>query len=317
MDGQTGALRVAQNLSFSVSHRHFSHLFPCWPLGLLNASDPRCMKAADQWYHAAMAGPWTTPSTSGDWCLWSMAVLSSLSTLMGRREESWSNLTAAAYRHVMPSMTPFGSALLSNSMCKRTRRSLLQLLSPVTFGWASTDGEGCNNENGNSEVGKQGPCGDPTGETPFAIASALQDSMLVTDRAAGHVRVFAGVPASAPPMSFHELLAEGGFLISAARKHGVTSFVHIRSTATGHSQLRIDPGLGPGGVAAQCDGSPCGDSALQHADGTVTVSFAAANTTALLLPAGGSAAAAVVKPAAPEAEYENWWGCKEGKSAGH
>ena len=55
---------------------------------------------------------------------------------------------------------------------------------------------------------------------------------------------------------------------------------------------------------------------LADADGTVTVSFAAANATALLLPAGGSAAAAVVKPAAPEAEYENWWGCKEGKSAG-
>ena len=125
VDGQTGALRVAQNLSFSVSHRHFSHLFPCWPLGLLNATDARCMKAADQWYLAAMKGPWATPTTSGDWCLWSMAVLSSLSTLMGRREESWSNLTSAAYRHVMPTMTPFGSALLSNSMCKRTRTLLV------------------------------------------------------------------------------------------------------------------------------------------------------------------------------------------------
>lgn len=45
-----------------------------------------------------------------------------------------------------------------------------------------------------------GPCGDPTGETPFAIASALQDAMLVTDRAAGVVRVFGGAPADAPRM---------------------------------------------------------------------------------------------------------------------
>ena len=43
-----------------------------------------------------------------------------------------------------------------------------------------------------------GPCGDPTGETPFAIASALQDAMLVTDRAGGMVRVFGGAPADAP-----------------------------------------------------------------------------------------------------------------------
>ena len=112
----TGGMMVARNLSFSVSHRHFSHLFPCFPLGLINATDPRCTRGADQWYTAAMKGPWATPTTTGDWCLWSMAVLSSLSTLMGRRVEAWSNLTATVHDTVMPQMLPFGSALLSNTM---------------------------------------------------------------------------------------------------------------------------------------------------------------------------------------------------------
>lgn len=116
VDSHTGALQVANNLSFSVSHRHFSHLFPCFPLGLINASDPRCTNAVDQWYGAAMHGPWTTPSAAGDWCLWSMSVLSSLSTLMGRQAEAWSNLTATVHSNVVPRMTPFGSALLSNTM---------------------------------------------------------------------------------------------------------------------------------------------------------------------------------------------------------
>ena len=144
VDGKTGGLQVATNLSFSVSHRHFSHLFPCFPLGLLNATDPRCVVAADQWYNAAMHGPWATPSTTGDWCLWSMAVLSSLSTLMDRRSEGWGNLTATVHSLVMPKMTPFGSALLANTMY----------------------GEGCSNSNhggGGSGSGNEGPCGDPTG----------------------------------------------------------------------------------------------------------------------------------------------------------
>ena len=190
----------------------------CFPLGLINATDPRCTHSADQWYNAAMHGPWATPATTGDWCLWSMAVLSSLSTLMGRRVEAWSNLTATVHDNVMPRMIPFGSALLSNTMY----------------------GEGCDNANGNSEVGKKGPCGDPTGETPFAIASALQDSMLVTDRAAGIVRVFAGVSltAGAPAMAFHNFRAEGGFLISGRHDGNATEFVHIRATAPG-GKLRI------------------------------------------------------------------------------
>jgi hypothetical protein len=90
-------------------------------------------------------------------------------------------------------------------------------------------------------VGKAGPCGDPTGETPFAIASALQDSMLVTDRAAGLVRVFAGVPlrAGAPAMAFHNLRAEGGFLVSGKHDGHSTEFVHIRATAAKAGKLRV------------------------------------------------------------------------------
>jgi hypothetical protein len=68
-----------------------------------------------------------------------MAVLSSLSTLMGRTEAAWSNLTATVHDNVFPEMTPFGSALTTNTMY----------------------GEGCSSKLGGS------PCADPTGEVCY------------------------------------------------------------------------------------------------------------------------------------------------------
>lgn len=211
-----------------------------------------------------------------------MAVLSSLNTLIGRRAESWSNLTATVAL-VMPKRTPFGSALLSNTMY----------------------GEGCE-----SSAPGTIPCGDPTGETPFAIASALQDTLLVTDRAAGTVRVFAGIPADGPDAVFHKLRAEGGFMVSARRQSGATAFVHVRAPATAPSSLRVSPGL-PAGFVVRC-GRGC-TSGAPHSDGTVSLAFAAPNATAMLLPPGGGNGA-VVSPVASDEAHENWWGSMDGRA---
>ena len=114
---------------------------------------------------------------------------------------------------------------------------------------------------------------------------------------------------------FHDLRAEGGFLVSGARENNRVEFVHVRSTvATGKSQLRLLPRMAPG-FRVLCNGVDSCNGTTRHADGSVTLSFFAANDTALLMPAG--ATQATVAPAASEEEYHNWWGCEEGRSAGH
>ena len=117
---------------------------------------------------------------------------------------------------------------------------------------------------------------------------------------------------------FHNLRAEGGFLVSGAWEHNSVEFVHVRSTLTaGKSQLRILPRLAPG-FRVLCNGAEsCNSSSSTryHADGSVTLGFVAANDTVLLLPA--NATQALVSPVSSEEHYHNWWGCEDGRSAGH
>ena len=69
----------------------------------------------------------------------------------------------------------------------------------------------------------------PVIETPLAGAEALQDMLLQSwgDR----IRVFPAVPEEWQDAAFHQLRAEGGFLISAVRKEGMTSFIRVKSLA--------------------------------------------------------------------------------------
>lgn len=69
----------------------------------------------------------------------------------------------------------------------------------------------------------------PVIETPLAGAEALQDMLLQSwgDR----IRVFPAVPKEWQDTAFHNLRAEGGFLVSAVLKEGTTSFIRIKSLA--------------------------------------------------------------------------------------
>jgi hypothetical protein len=182
-----------------------------------------------------------------------------------------------------------------------------------------------------------------SGETPFAIASALQDAMLITDRAAGLVRVFAGLPMGGPPSVFHKLRSEGGFLLSAEWRDNETQWVYVqldqaagqltldqaarrrhnkREATAALQQLRLAPGL-PSGYRAhvmRSDGGATATTVHYHDDGSVSLGLAVgAHESVLLLPSSANASAVrvpVVRPVESEPEYENWWGCVEGRSAG-
>jgi alpha-L-fucosidase 2 len=79
----------------------------------------------------------------------------------------------------------------------------------------------------------------PVIETPLSGAQSLHD-MLISSRD-GVIRVFPAVPATWADVTIHELRTEGAFLVSAARRGGVTRFVRVKSLAG--EPCRVAPGL--------------------------------------------------------------------------
>ncbi|MDR6551077.1 glycosyl hydrolase family 95 catalytic domain-containing protein [Paenibacillus qinlingensis] len=69
----------------------------------------------------------------------------------------------------------------------------------------------------------------PVIETPLAGAEAIQDMLLQSW--GGTLRVFPAVPEEWREAAFHDLRAEGSFLVSAVRKEGRTSWIRVKSLA--------------------------------------------------------------------------------------
>jgi alpha-L-fucosidase 2 len=99
-----------------------------------------------------------------------------------------------------------------------------------------------------------GPCI----ETPLAAAASLNDMLLSSwgDK----IRVFPAVPRAWNDVVFHDLRAEGAFLVSAARKGGRTQWVRVKSLAG--ERCRIRPGL-EGEVKATVPLKPLGDGVFE------------------------------------------------------
>ena len=100
----------------------------------------------------------------------------------------------------------------------------------------------------------------PVIETPLSAAQSIHDLLL--GNRGGAILVFPAAPSTWLDVAFHELRAEGAFLVSAARRGGKTAFVGIRSLAGEPCRVRAD--LGPvarlggdlrGTIPAAADGS--------------------------------------------------------------
>ncbi len=81
--------------------------------------------------------------------------------------------------------------------------------------------------------------GSPVIECSIVLARSLQDMLLQSH--GDLIRIFPAVPAAWTNAVFHNLSAEGGFLVSAARADGRTHWVRVRSLAG--EPCRIAPGL--------------------------------------------------------------------------
>ncbi|KEQ25900.1 glycosyl hydrolase family 95 catalytic domain-containing protein [Paenibacillus tyrfis] len=67
----------------------------------------------------------------------------------------------------------------------------------------------------------------PVIETPLAGAEAIHDMLLQSW--GGTIRIFPAVPDEWRDAAFHDLRAEGAFLVSAVRRDGITRFIRVRS----------------------------------------------------------------------------------------
>ena len=78
----------------------------------------------------------------------------------------------------------------------------------------------------------------PVIETPLSAATSIQE--LLIQSWAGKIRIFPAVPDQWKNVSFDKLRAEGGFLVSANREDGATSFIRIFSTKGDTCQVQTD-----------------------------------------------------------------------------
>lgn len=78
----------------------------------------------------------------------------------------------------------------------------------------------------------------PVLETPFLGATALQEMLLQSW--GGVIRVFPAVPRDWQDAVFHQMRAEGGFLVSAVRRTGATMWVQVTSLAGEPCRIKTD-----------------------------------------------------------------------------
>ena len=78
----------------------------------------------------------------------------------------------------------------------------------------------------------------PTFESPLSAARSLTDFLLQSRN--GVIHVHPAVPSTWVDLAFHDLRAEGAFLVSAARRSGRTAFVRITSLAGEPCRVRTD-----------------------------------------------------------------------------
>ena len=78
----------------------------------------------------------------------------------------------------------------------------------------------------------------PVLETPLAAAQAIHEMLLQSW--GGTLRIFPAIPGGWKEIAFHELRAEGAFLVSAVRRGGRTVLVKVQSLAGEPADLRAD-----------------------------------------------------------------------------
>lgn len=139
----------------------------------------------------------------------------------------------------------------------------------------------------------------PTIESPLHVASSMQDLMLQSW--GGIIRVFPAPPSALPDMVFHDLRAEGAFLVSAVRKEGKTRLIRVKSLAGEPCRIKTD-------LAAPVTlSAPSGVSLVKEHDDVYLVTGLQKNDIAILCP-GNSKPSLSIAPVPGNNDHANYWG---------
>ncbi len=143
----------------------------------------------------------------------------------------------------------------------------------------------------------------PTFESPISAARNVLDMLLQSW--GKYIRVFPACPSAWRDASFHDLRAEGGFLVSAVRKHGLTQFIRVKSLAGEPCRIKSDlpePAKIIGPATAH----------LRSHDGVIELDLKPGEEAVLY--AGEKPDAVVVAPLPHQPAEWNTWGAKCGGS---
>jgi hypothetical protein len=135
-------------------------------------------------------------------------------------------------------------------------------------------------------------------ETPLIAVVPLHDMLLQSwgDR----IRVFHAAPAAWPDLVFHNLRAEGAFLVSAKRKAGKTEWIRLKSLAGEPCRLQTDL-LEPLCIVA----GPKNVTVRSIEKGLVDIDLSK-NQEIVLAGAQADASAFVIEPIAQQVQAKRW-----------
>ena len=179
-------LRIGAKLSFSQSHRHWSHMLMIHPLHIMSDDQPENRDLISR-----SVKHWLTVHHGREIYGWSRATAASLYATLGDGD----NAIDQIHRH------------MADARFVRPNTQYIE--------------------------------GDPVIECSIVLNRSLQDMLLQSW--GNKINVFPAVPKAWDTTVFHDLRAEGAFLVSAQRKEGKTQWVRVKSLAG--EPCRIKPNI--------------------------------------------------------------------------
>lgn len=258
-------LRIGSDMAFEKSHRHWSHILMVWPLHIMDTDFSGNRALVEK-----TLDHWLTVGGGGGINGWSRAAASCLYSTMGDGEKALFNLN----KHLSDKRFTMPNAMYIE--------------------------------------------GSPVIECAFVAAKSLQDMLIqswgsqesgIRGRKSGaigyisNIRIFPAVPAEWSDAVFHDMRAEGAFLVSAERKNGKTRWIRVKSLAG--EPCRIVPGLHGEVRVMGCER----EDVLKHA-GNGHYELKLGRGEEVLLFGDGDIPAVDVSPVHAEPEACNVWGLK-------
>jgi hypothetical protein len=228
--GEDGKLLVAQGEALEESHRHFSQLMAIHPLGLIDIHDDTESDAARRSEATALASPPSKgvpeSSRAGDvapqpftskqiidatladldrlgtsqWCGYSFAWLGNLAARAGRADKAEQALETFASAFVLRNSFHCNGDQSGKGYSNFTYR-------PFTL------------------------------EGNFAFAAGVHEMLLQSHR--GYIEIFPAVPEDWEDVSFENLRAMGGYLVSAVKKDGQVQELKVLATEPGTARVKL------------------------------------------------------------------------------